>query len=74
MENLESTGVRKRHFGVTGVEIDSGVASQKKWRNFTGVNLMRIGVTKNKLASKITGLASWNMELASKIQELALLL
>ena len=46
MENLELTGVKNRCSGVTGVEIDSGVASQKKWRNFTGVNFIRFGVMK----------------------------
>ena len=46
MENLELTGVKNRRSGVTGVEIDSGVASQKKWRNFTGVNFIRFGVMK----------------------------
>lgn len=38
MENLELIGVKKRHFGVTDVKIDSQVLSLKKWRNFTGVN------------------------------------
>ena len=66
MDNLESTGVKKGHFGVTGVEIDSQVLSLKKWRNLTGVILMRIGVTKKKLASKTAGLASRIKELASK--------
>lgn len=46
MENLELTGVRKRHFGVTEEKTDSGVASQKKWRNFTGVNFICFGVMK----------------------------
>ena len=66
MENLESTGVKKGHFGVTDVKIDSQVLSLKKWRNLTGVILMRIGVTKKKLASKTAGLASRIKELASK--------
>ena len=52
MKNFISTGVKKRHFGVTDVKIDSRVLSLKKWGNLTGVNLMRIGVTKKKLASK----------------------
>ncbi len=30
MENLEPTGVKKGYSGVTGLEIDSGVASLKK--------------------------------------------
>lgn len=66
MDNLESTGVKKGHFGVTDVKIDSQVLSLKKWRNLTGVILMRIGVTKKKLASKTAGLASRIKELASK--------
>ena len=66
MENLESTCVKKGHFGVTDVKIDSQVLSLKKWRNLTGVILMRIGVTKKKLASKTAGLASRIKELASK--------
>ncbi|MBD5462689.1 MAG: hypothetical protein HDR24_06460 [Lachnospiraceae bacterium] len=66
MENLESTGVKKGHFGVTDVKIDSQVLSLKKWRNSTGVILMRIGVTKKELASKTAGLASRIKELASK--------
>ena len=66
MKNLESTGVKKGHFGVTDVKIDSQVLSLKKLRNLTGVILMRIGVTKKKLASKTAGLASRIKELASK--------
>ncbi len=30
MENLEPTGVKSRHFGVTGEKFDSRAASQKK--------------------------------------------
>lgn len=52
MKNFILTGVKKGHFGVTDVKIDSRVLSLKKWGNLTGVNLMRIGVTKKKLASK----------------------
>lgn len=73
MENLESTGVKKGCFGVTGVKIDSQVLSLKKWRNSTGVILMQTGVTKNKMASKTAGLASRRNEMASNIPRLALL-
>ncbi len=66
MKIFTSTGVKKEHFGVTDVKIDSQVLSMKKWRNLTGVNLMWIGVTKKKLTSKTAGLASRNSELASK--------
>lgn len=65
MKNSTSTGVKKGHFGVTDVKIDSQVLSLKKWRNLTDVNLMRIDVTKKKLASKTAGLASRKNELAS---------
>lgn len=73
MKNSTSTGVKKGHFGVTDVKIDSEMLSLKKWRNITGVNLMQIGVTKKKLASKIAGLASRKNKLASNQGYLALL-
>lgn len=73
MENLESTGVKKGHFGVTEGKIDSEVLSLKKWRNSTGVILTQTGVTKNKMASKTAGLASRRNGLASNIPRLALL-
>ena len=66
MEDLEPTGVKKGHFGVTDMKIDSQVLSLKKWRNLTGVNLMRIGVTKKKLASKTAGLTPRRNGLAPK--------
>jgi hypothetical protein len=73
MKNSISTGVKKGHFGVTDMKIDSQVLSLKKWRNLTGVNLMRIGVTKKKLASKTAGLASRKNKLAPNQGYLALL-
>lgn len=73
MRNLELTGVKNGHFGVTGVKIDSQVLSLKKWRKFAGVNLLQTGVTKNKMASKTAGLASRRNGLASNIPGLALL-
>ena len=73
MKNSTSTGVKKGHFGVTDMKIDSKVLSLKKWRNLTGVNLMQIGVTKKKLASKTAGLASRKNKLASNQGYLALL-
>ena len=45
MKNSILTGIKKRHFGVMDVKIDSRVLSLKKGGNLTGVNLMRIGVT-----------------------------
>ena len=65
MKIFTSTGVKKGHFGVMDVKIDSQVLSLKKWRNLTGVNLMRIGVTKKKLVLKTAGLVSRKIELAS---------
>ena len=50
MRNSTLTGVKKGHFGVTDMKIDSQVLSLKKWRIFIGVNLMQIGVRKNYLA------------------------
>ena len=38
MRNSTLTCVKKGHFGVTDVKIDSQVLSLKKMRNFTGVN------------------------------------
>ncbi len=55
MKNFTLTGVKKGHFGVKDVKIDSQVLSLKKWRKFAGVNLMQTGVTKNKMASKTAG-------------------
>ena len=52
MKNSTSTGVKKGHFGVTDVKIDSEMLSLKKWRNITGVNLMQIGVTKKETGVK----------------------
>ena len=39
MKIFTSSGVKKGHFGVTDVKIDSQVLSLKKWRIFIGVNL-----------------------------------
>ena len=39
MRNFTLTCVKKGHFGVTDVKIDSQVLSLKIWRIFTGVNL-----------------------------------